>query len=54
MRTALDMLTDFDAQAAMDAIGEACAEKHTGGDGERKFWPDVDVVVIVPISKDCK
>ncbi len=53
VRTAFDMLTAFNGQKPYDSIAEACAEKHTGGDGERVFWPDVNVVVTIPFTKEC-
>lgn len=54
VRTKLDMVADFNGEGPFESIGEACAEKHTGSDGERKFWPDVDVTVIVPFAKTCE
>lgn len=54
VRTEFDMVADMNGQGAFDSIAEACAEKHTGGDGERKFWPDVNVIVTVPFAKECK
>lgn len=47
-------ITDFQAQMALDSLGEACAEKHTGPDGVRKFWTDVDIAVKTTLIKDCK
>ena len=46
-------ITDFQAQTALDSLGEACAEKHTGEDGVRKFWTDVDIAVKTTLIKDC-
>ncbi len=46
-------ITDFEAQIALDSLGEACAEKHTGEDGLRKFWTDVDIAVKTTLAKDC-
>ena len=46
-------ITDFQAQTALDSLGEACAEKHTGEDGVRKFWTDVDIAVKTTLKKDC-
>ena len=41
------------AKEAVDALGEACSEKHTGKDGETVFWPEVDVLVELVLNKDC-
>ena len=41
------------AQEAITKLGEACAEKHTGEDGETVFWPDVDLLIEVALTKDC-
>ncbi|MCG8575524.1 MAG: YceI family protein [Flavobacteriales bacterium] len=47
-------ITDFEAQDALDALGEACAEKHTGPDGVTKFWTDVDIAVKTTLVKECE
>ncbi|HIA05812.1 MAG TPA: hypothetical protein EYN71_03730 [Flavobacteriales bacterium] len=38
---------------AIAKLGAACAEKHTGEDGETVFWPDVDILIEVALNKEC-
>ena len=44
----------WNAQSALDELGEVCAEKHTGPDGKNVLWPDVEVKVFVGFTKECK
>ena len=44
---------EWEADEAFTKLGEACAEKHTGEDGETVFWPDVDLLIEVALDKDC-
>ena len=41
------------AEEAIAKLGAACAEKHTGEDGETVFWPDVDILIEVVLNKEC-
>jgi polyisoprenoid-binding protein YceI len=52
VRATIDVLRFSDA--AFDALGEACAEKHTGGDGVKKFWSEVDIYIKTTLNKECK
>ena len=51
--TQIDIL-DFEAQNAFDVLGEACAEKHTGTDGVKKFWTEVNIAIKTQLTKTCK
>lgn len=53
VRATIDIL-NFQANDAFDKLGEACAEKHTGGDGVKKFWSDVNIYIKAPYTKVCK
>jgi polyisoprenoid-binding protein YceI len=44
----------FNAQESITALQDACKEKHTGSDGVTKLWPDVEILVQVPVKKQCK
>ncbi|MCB0428485.1 MAG: YceI family protein [Flavobacteriales bacterium] len=54
----LSLRADFDfnnwnAQASLDALQKACAEKHTGKDGVTKFWPEGKILIRTTIKKEC-
>jgi hypothetical protein len=44
---------DWGAQNALDKLNEVCSVRHTGPDGVKKLWPDVDVVVVTTLQKMC-
>ena len=44
----------WNGQKAIASINKACKDKHTGADGVSKTWNDVDVVVEVPFTRNCK
>ncbi|WP_109832204.1 YceI family protein [Reichenbachiella versicolor] len=48
--TAVDVTT-WNGSAAIAALNEVCKGLHTGDDGVSKLWPDVDVVLSVPLIK---
>ena len=41
----------WNGQEALDSLNKECNELHTGTDGISKLWPDVDVVLKLPIKK---
>jgi len=45
---------DWGAQNALDELNKVCSVRHTGPDGVKKLWPDVDVVVSTTLKKECK
>jgi len=47
-------LEDFGVVKAYNSIHNKCIDLHTGADGISKTWDDVDVIIEVPILKDCK
>ena len=47
--TTIDLVT-WQAQAGVEALNEACKVEHTGTDGVSKLWPDVDILVKVPVK----
>lgn len=53
IRATIDIL-DFQVTTAFETLGEACAEKHTGGDGVKKFWSEVDIYIKTTLNKECK
>lgn len=44
---------DWGAQNALDELNKVCSIRHTGEDGVKKLWPDVDVVVSTTLKKEC-
>ena len=48
------LITDFDAQVAMDSLSVVCEAKHTGTDGKNKLWEDVDIAVSTILDKTCE
>ncbi len=42
-------LTQWNGKAALDTLNNECYELHTGADGVSKLWPDVDVVLKLPV-----
>ena len=40
----------WNGQEALDSLNKACYVLHTGTDGVSKLWPDVDVLVKIPIK----
>lgn len=53
MLTTTINVPDWDAQMALDSLGNVCAAKHTGEDGIKKLWPDVEVKVFTDLIKTC-
>lgn len=51
LSTTLD-LTKWKGGEAMNELNKACYELHTGPDGISKLWPDVLVIVKLPILKN--
>jgi hypothetical protein len=47
-------LKDLGVVKAYHSIHNKCIDLHTGADGVSKTWDDVDVIIEVPILKDCK
>ena len=45
--------SSWGVEDAIAKLGAACAEKHTGEDGETVFWPDVDILIEVALNKEC-
>jgi len=41
----------WNGQEALDSLNKECYELHTGTDGISKLWPDVDVILKLPIKK---
>lgn len=44
----------WNGQNAIASINKACEKLHAGDDGVSVTWKDVEVKVMVPLSKDCK
>ncbi|RMG80984.1 MAG: YceI family protein [Bacteroidetes bacterium] len=53
LKTVVNM-EDFNAQESIEALQEACKEKHTGSDGITKLWSEVEILAQVPYKKQCK
>lgn len=47
-------LLEWKTEKALDALHNACEEKHTGEDGVSKTWADIHIEITVPIIEDCK
>ena len=47
-------LEEIGAIKAYQSIQEKCIHLHKGNDGISKTWDEVDVIIEVPILKDCK
>jgi len=47
-------LEEIGAVKAYNSIHNKCIDLHKGADGISKTWNDVDVIIEVPILKDCK
>lgn len=52
VRATIDIL-NFAANEAFETLGNDCAEKHTGGDGVKKFWSEVDIYIKTTLNKEC-
>jgi polyisoprenoid-binding protein YceI len=50
LNTSLDLL-QWDGKEAVDSLNAVCYDLHKGPDGISKLWPDVDVVMMLPVSK---
>jgi hypothetical protein len=44
-------LNYWKGEDALKTLNEECYELHKGTDGESKLWPDVDVVIKIPVYK---
>ena len=44
-------LNHWKGEDALKTLNEECYELHKGTDGESKLWPDVDVVIKIPVYK---
>jgi polyisoprenoid-binding protein YceI len=53
MRTTINV-PEWGAQNALDELNKVCSVRHTGPDGVKKLWPDVDVVVVTTLKKTCE
>jgi len=53
MRCTIDVL-NWDGAAAHASINDACEAKHTGADGEKKLWTEVEILVSTKPAKECK
>lgn len=47
-------LTKWKGEKAMEVLNKECFELHKGTDGISKLWPDVDVVIKLPLKKVSK
>lgn len=47
----LDIINDFQAQAALESIHKACFELHKGPDGESKTWSEVAIDAAIYLKK---
>lgn len=45
-------LDNWQAQAALRSLNEACKALHAGADGIAKTWNEVDIVVIIPLKQE--
>ncbi len=45
----LDVLL-WNGEEALKTLNKECYELHTGTDGISKLWPDVDVVLKIPVK----
>ena len=46
-------VNDWAAEAGLTALHTACEALHTGSDGESILWPDVSIIVSVPVTEAC-
>lgn len=46
-------VNDWAAEAGLSALNVACEDLHKGSDGESILWPDVSLIVTVPLTKAC-
>ena len=44
-------LKEWDGEEAVNALNTVCYDLHKGADGISKLWPDVNVVVKLPVNK---
>ena len=44
-------LNHWKGEDALKTLNKECYELHKGTDGESKLWPDVDVVIKIPVYK---
>ncbi len=51
LSTHLDLLV-WDGEQAIKTLNKECYDLHTGTDGISKLWPDVDVVLKLPLQKE--
>jgi hypothetical protein len=51
LNTHMDLLL-WDGEQAMKTLNKDCYELHTGTDDISKLWPDVDVVLKLPLQKE--
>ncbi len=47
-------VTNWNAQAGVDGLNEACHDLHMAGDGVSKLWPDVKISITSVLDKTCK
>ena len=46
-------VNDWAAEAGLAALHAACEDVHKGSDGESILWPDVSIIVMVPVTIAC-
>lgn len=46
-------IEDFSPEA-LASLNKACEALHTGADGVSKTWPDVELLIVASMTKDCK
>lgn len=49
----IDVIRDFSADSALQALNEACKDLHTGPDGVSKTWSTVEIFVELPLKVEC-
>jgi hypothetical protein len=50
MLAQLDLNT-WNGEEAMNSLNKECYDLHKGTDGISKLWPDVDVLIKLPVTK---
>ncbi len=51
IKTNLDLL-NWKAEKALDTLNKVCYDLHKGTDGISKLWPDVSVVIKIPVTQN--
>ncbi|WCO02894.1 hypothetical protein [Psychroserpens ponticola] len=45
-------LIKWKAEKALDTLNKVCYDLHKGADGVSKLWPDVSIVIKIPVTKN--